>query len=163
LHEVIYGNVLIFFQNGTREITKEGIKIRPFSRNDFLAYQPSFAYDEAATYEKMATFLDEILPEKDKNGNVIDEGRSRQKVLAEYIAYIFTVLKLEKTLILFGTSANDKSVFFEVIYALLEKKTFQIIALNHLAISITGRCLSINFLITRLKSQIAFQRKNSNN
>jgi hypothetical protein len=57
LHEFIYGDVFINFQNGTGEITKEGIKIRPFSRNDFLAYQLSFAYDEAATYEKWRHFL----------------------------------------------------------------------------------------------------------
>jgi putative DNA primase/helicase len=103
--------VLINFQNGTGEITKDGIKIRPFSRADFLTYQLSFAYDRAASYTKWQSFLDEVLPEKDKEGNVIDERKSRQRVLAEYIAYIFTSLKLEKTLILLGTGANGKSVF----------------------------------------------------
>jgi putative DNA primase/helicase len=124
--------VLINFQNGTGEITRDGIKIRPFSRADFLPYQLSFAYDAAATYEKWQTFLDEVLPEKDKDGNVIDEGKSRQKVLAEYIAYIFTSLKLEKTLILFGTGANGKSVFFEVIYALLGKENISNYSLESL-------------------------------
>lgn len=111
--------ILINFQNKTGVITKDGIKLREFSRADFLTYQLSFPYDEAATFTKWQEFLDEVLPEKDKDGNVIDAGKSRQKVLAEYIAYIFTTLKLEKTLILFGTGANGKSVFFEVIYALL--------------------------------------------
>lgn len=124
--------VLINFQNVTGEITKDGIKLRPFSRADFLTYQLSFAYDEAATYTKWQAFLDEVLPEKDKNGNVIDEGKSRQKVLAEYIAYIFTSLKLEKTLILFGTGANGKSVFFEVIYALLGKNNISNYSLESL-------------------------------
>ncbi len=114
--------VLINFQNGTGVITKNGIKLRPFSRADFLTYQLSFTYDKTATFTKWQTFLDEVLPEKDKDGKVIDEGKSRQKVLAEYIAYIFTSLKLEKTLILFGTGANGKSVFFEVIYVLLGKE-----------------------------------------
>jgi putative DNA primase/helicase len=124
--------VLINFQNGTGEITKDGIKLRPFSRADFLTYQLSFAYDAAATYEKWQSFLDEVLPEKDKDGNVIDEGKSRQKVLAEYIAYIFTSLKLEKTLILLGTGANGKSVFFEVIYALLGKENISNYSLESL-------------------------------
>jgi putative DNA primase/helicase len=124
--------VLINFQNGTGEITKDGIKLRPFSRADFLTYQLSFAYDAAATYEKWQAFLDEVLPEKDKAGNIIDEGKSRQKVLAEYIAYIFTSLKLEKTLILFGTGANGKSVFFEVIYALLGKENISNYSLESL-------------------------------
>jgi putative DNA primase/helicase len=125
-------SVLVNFQNGTGEITKDGIKIRPFARADFLKYQLSFAYDEAATYKKWQLFLDEVLPEKDEQGNVIDEGKSRQKVLAEYIAYIFTNLKLEKTLILFGTGANGKSVFFEVIYALLGKENISNYSLESL-------------------------------
>ncbi len=124
--------VLVNFQNATGEITKDGIKLRPFSRADFLTYQLSFAYDAAAAYEKWQSFLDEVLPERDKDGNVIDEGKSRQKVLAEYIAYIFTSLKLEKTLILFGTGANGKSVFFEVIYALLGKENISNYSLESL-------------------------------
>ena len=125
--------VLVNFQNGTGEITKEGIKLRPFSRADFLKYQLSFAYDRAATYQKWQSFLDEVLPEKDKDGKIVDEGKSRQKVLAEYIAYIFTSLKLEKTLILFGTGANGKSVFFEVIYALLGKDNISNYSLESLS------------------------------
>lgn len=125
--------VLINFQNGTGEIKKNGIKLRPFSRADFLTYQLNFAYDESATYKKWQAFLDEVLPEKDKHGNVVDEGKSRQKVLAEYIAYIFTSLKLEKTLILFGLGANGKSVFFEVIYALLGKENISNYSLESLS------------------------------
>jgi len=124
--------VLVNFQNATGEITRDGIKLRPFSRADFLTYQLSFAYDAGVTYKKWQTFLDEVLPEKDKDGNIIDEGISRQKVLAEYIAYIFTSLKLEKTLILFGTGANGKSVFFEVIYALLGKENISNYSLESL-------------------------------
>ncbi|MCA1622729.1 MAG: phage/plasmid primase, P4 family [Acidobacteria bacterium] len=124
--------VLINFQNKTGEITKDGLKLRPFSRADFLTYQLNFAYDKDATCERWQSFLDEVLPEKDKVGNVIDEGKSRQKVLAEYIAYIFTSLKLEKTLILFGSGANGKSVFFEVIYALLGKNNISNFSLESL-------------------------------
>jgi putative DNA primase/helicase len=43
-------------------------------------------------------------------------------VLAEFIGYVFVkpkTLKLEKALILFGNGANGKSVFFEIIIAML--------------------------------------------
>ncbi len=125
--------VLINFQNGTGEITKDGIKLRPFARADFLKYQLSFAYDKTAVYRKWQSFLDEVLPEKDKDGKIVDAEKSRQKVLAEYIAYIFTSLKLEKTLILYGTGANGKSVFFEVIYALLGKDNISNYSLESLS------------------------------
>jgi putative DNA primase/helicase len=55
--------------------------------------------------------LNEVLPDPEK-----------QKVLAEFCGYIFikpSVLKLEKMLILFGTGANGKSVFFEILNSLL--------------------------------------------
>ncbi len=112
--------VLINVQNGTGEITKGRLKLRPFNRADFLTYQLNFAYDEKATCPKWQKFLDRVLPEKDENGNDVDEGKSRQKVLAEYIGYVFTRhLKLEKTLLLYGGGANGKGVFFEVISAIL--------------------------------------------
>ena len=47
---------------------------------------------------------------------------NRQKILAEYLGYLFiktSVLKLEKSLVLYGTGANGKSVFFEIVNALL--------------------------------------------
>lgn len=54
-------------------------------------------------------FLDVSLPDK-----------SAQDVLTEYIGYVFTPnLKLEKALILYISGANGKSVFFDVISALL--------------------------------------------
>ena len=45
----------------------------------------------------------------------ISFDEDKQKVFAEYCGYIFikpSVLKLEKMLILYGTGANGKSVFF---------------------------------------------------
>ncbi len=96
--------------------------LRDFSRADFLTYQLGFAYDETAIFAKWQSFLDEVLPEKDKNGKVIDEGKTRQNVLAEYLAYVLARhLKLEKTLILYGTGANGKSVVFEVTNAIYGK------------------------------------------
>lgn len=104
--------VVINLQNGTFEITEKEFYIRDFRREDFLTYQLPFEYEPNAAYPKWQAFLDEVLPDK-----------SKQDVLAEYIGYVFARhLKLEKTLILFGTGANGKSVVFEVINALLGKE-----------------------------------------
>jgi putative DNA primase/helicase len=104
-------NVLINLQNGTFEITPTKRKLREFNRVDFLTHQLPFEYEPEATAPLFQKYLDEVLPNKDK-----------QKVFAEFCGYIFikpSVLKLEKMLILLGTGANGKSVFFEILNALL--------------------------------------------
>jgi len=46
--------------------------------------------------------------------------KSAQDVLAEFVGYVFAPnLKLEKSLFLYGSGANGKSVFFDIISALL--------------------------------------------
>jgi putative DNA primase/helicase len=103
--------VLINLQNGTFEIHRNRINLRPFKREDFLTYQLPFEYEPSAAAPKWDAFLNEVLPDQ-----------SKQEVLAEYIGYVFAKhLKLEKTLILYGTGANGKSVVFDVINALLGK------------------------------------------
>src|SRR5262249_2831066 len=102
------GVCLINLLNGTFEITPTKIHLRDFKREDFLTHQLSFTYDKGATAPIWQRFLDEVLPDE-----------SRQLVLAEYIGYVFTRLKLEKTLMLYGSGANGKSVVFDVVNALL--------------------------------------------
>lgn len=109
--KAIKNNVLINLQNGTFEITPTKRGLRPFDSNDFITHQLPFEYEPEATAPLFQKYLDEVLPDKDK-----------QRVFAEYCGYIFikpSVLKLEKMLILFGTGANGKSVFFEILNALL--------------------------------------------
>jgi len=107
-----YNRVLINLQNGTLEITPKGVKLRPHSRVDFLTYQSPFKYDKKAKATLFKKYLNTVQPDIE-----------RQNVLAEYIAYIFTHhLKLEKALLLYGSGANGKSVFFEIITALLGRK-----------------------------------------
>ncbi len=106
--ETADGLCLINLLNGTFEITPTDFSIRDFRREDFLTYQLPFNYDENADAPLWHKFLDEVLPDK-----------ARQEVLAEYIGYVFTRLKLEKTLMLYGRGANGKSVVFDVINALL--------------------------------------------
>jgi putative DNA primase/helicase len=103
--------VLINLKNGTFEITPEKQFLRPPQRQDFLTYQLPFEYNQQATAPVFQQYLNTVLPDIE-----------RQYILAEYLGYVFikaSTLKLEKTLLLYGTGANGKSVFFEVVNALL--------------------------------------------
>jgi putative DNA primase/helicase len=104
-------SVLINLKNGTFEIDGNKMHLRKPDRNDFLTYQLPFPYDEKAVSPIFDDYLNTVLPDI-----------NRQKILAEYLGYLFiktSVLKLEKSLVLYGTGANGKSVFFEIVNALL--------------------------------------------
>ncbi|MDG1276933.1 MAG: phage/plasmid primase, P4 family [Algoriphagus sp.] len=105
--------VLINLQNGTFEVSPNGTQLRPFDRSDFLTYQLPFEYNPQAKAPLFETYLNKVLPDGE-----------RQKVLAEYLGFVFIKhgsnrLKEEKALVLYGTGANGKSVFFEIVSALL--------------------------------------------
>ncbi len=105
--------VQINLLNGTFEISPQGTNLRPFNRLDFITYQLPFEYNPNATAPQFEAYLNKVLPDHE-----------RQKVLAEYLGFVFikhgsNALKEEKALILYGTGANGKSVFFEVVNALL--------------------------------------------
>jgi len=99
---------LINLQNGTFKISNGKFVLKDFDRNDFLKYQLPFAYDPEATAPTFLRFIDEVLPDPE-----------RQMVLAEFFGHLFTNIKLEKALLCFGGGANGKSVFFEIINAML--------------------------------------------
>ena len=107
--------VLINLQNGTFEINSKGIQLRPFDRADFITYQLPFEYDTQAKAPIWQKYLDRVVPDKE-----------RQDVLAEFLGYIFlkhgSSLKLEAALILYGGGANGKSVFYEIVKALLGRE-----------------------------------------
>ncbi len=105
--------VLINLLNGTFLISKSGTLLRTFDPADFLLYQLPFEYDPNAKSPLFQIYLDRVLPDID-----------RQRVLSEYLGYIFMKngkggIKEEKALILYGSGANGKSVFFEIVNALL--------------------------------------------
>ncbi|MDR6194935.1 phage/plasmid primase, P4 family [Siphonobacter sp. SORGH_AS_0500] len=109
--EPIKGTERINLQNGTFEITSKGNGLRPFNYKDFFTYQLPFSYDPKATAPLFNKYLHQVLPDEDS-----------RNVLAEYMGYVFIqpdTLKLEKVLLLFGSGANGKSVFFEIVNALL--------------------------------------------
>lgn len=105
--------VLINLKNGTFEISPQGTNLRPFDRSDFITYQLPFEYNPQIKAPIFEAYLNRVLPDKE-----------RQKVLAEYLGYVFikhgsNALKEEKALVLYGTGANGKSVFFEIVNSLL--------------------------------------------
>jgi putative DNA primase/helicase len=110
--------VLINLKNGTFEIspTATGTNLRPFDRSDFITYQLPFDYNPQAKAPLFEAYLNRVLPDKE-----------RQRVLAEYLGFVFikhgsNALKEEKALILYGTGANGKSVFFEIVTSMFGRQ-----------------------------------------
>jgi putative DNA primase/helicase len=108
------GISLVNFPNGTFEISMDRQKLRAHNASDFLRYKLLFDYDPNADAPQFIEYLNTVLPDV-----------AAQKVLAEYLGYVFTNsndLKLEKVILLYGSGANGKSVFFEIVSALLGKE-----------------------------------------
>ncbi|PZF73564.1 DNA primase family protein [Taibaiella soli] len=101
-------NILVNLKNGTFEFTKYGGKLREFNPKDFLTYQLPFAYDENARCSLYDDYLIKVLPDKES-----------RDIVQEFSGYIFTTLQLEKLLLLIGSGSNGKSVFFNILCALL--------------------------------------------
>ena len=117
--------VLINLKNGTFRITPKVQALNLFSLSHFLTYQLPFEYNEQATCPRFKKYLNKVLPDI-----------SAQLVLAEYVGYLFmrhgSGLKLEKCLILYGNGANGKSVFFEILSALLGRENVSTFTLSEL-------------------------------
>jgi len=116
--------VLINLKNGTFEISPLNQFLRPPKREDFLTYQLPFEYNPNAKAPYFFDYLNKVQPDI-----------QRQHILAEYLAYIFiktSFLKLEKTLLLYGSGANGKSVFFEIVNAMLGAENVSCFSLQNL-------------------------------
>ena len=103
--------VKVNLQNGTLVVTPQGQHLQPFDPADFLTYQLPYAYNPDATAPRFERFMARVLP-----------APSCRQVLAEFLGYLFVhhrTLKLEKALLLYGSGANGKSVFYEIVQALL--------------------------------------------
>lgn len=115
--------ILINLQNGTFEFIGNNWKLKPFDPKDFLTYQLPFSYDKNAKCPMFDTYLEKVLPDKDS-----------QMILQEFSGFIFTNLNLEKCLVLTGGGSNGKSVFFNILTALIGKEntlTFSMGLFNH--------------------------------
>lgn len=114
--------VLINLLNGTFEISKDAQALRDFNAKDFLPYQLPFEFDEAAVCPMFQKYLNEVLPEKEL-----------QNIVAEFFGYIFTKgLKMEMAMFLYGSGANGKSVFFDIMNALLGRENIANFSMSNL-------------------------------
>lgn len=100
---------LVNLNNCTLEITENQVINKQHDKNNFLLYKLDFDYDIKATAPQFQQYLQTVLPDIES-----------QQVLQEFMGYIFIKqLKLEKFAILYGTGSNGKSVFFDIMMALL--------------------------------------------
>lgn len=99
----------INFHNGTLDLTT--MILNRHNTLDYFRYVLPYGYDSKARCPLFQTYLDRVMPDK-----------SAQDVLAEYIAWLFVPdLKLEKVLFLYGEGCNGKSVFIDIVEALVGK------------------------------------------
>ena len=99
----------INFRNGTLNL--KTMSLVKHDWKDYFRYVLPYDYNPGADCPMFRRYLDEVMPEKEA-----------QDVLAEYIGWLFIPeLKLEKVLFLYGSGCNGKSVFVEIIEALVGK------------------------------------------
>lgn len=123
------GQTLLNFRNGTLEISDTAEVMRDFDRDDLLTYMLPFDYDETAVCPLFDRYLVRVLPEE-----------SSRMVLAEFLGWVFLrELKLEKVLVLFGDGHNGKSVFFDLVNALLGEQNVSNYGLSSLS-KMENRC-----------------------
>lgn len=118
-------STLINLLNGTYEVSSKGkSRLREFRQSDFLTHQLNFNFDADADAPVFKNYLKEVLPDIKK-----------QSVLAEFSAYVFvkaSILNLSKILILYGGGANGKSLYFNILNALLGSANVSNYSLNSL-------------------------------
>lgn len=117
-------SVTINLNNGTFVVNPLNSRLKDYDKNDFLKYKLEFEYNPSATAPLFMEYLNRVQPDI-----------NRQKILAEYIGFLFirhSTLKLEKALLLYGSGANGKSVFFEIMSALLGKENISNFSLQNL-------------------------------
>lgn len=99
----------INLRNGTLHFTAERIELKSFDKRDGLAYQLHYDFDPSATAPQFKEFIEHVLPNK-----------AVRKLIFQYIGYIFLrKMNLEKILFFYGSGSNGKSVFLDVVKALI--------------------------------------------
>lgn len=106
---------------GTGDLGEAG-ELKPANKEDRFKYKLPYPYIPDAKAPLFERFLNKVLPDK-----------SCQNIVFEYLAYILTVnMKLEKMLFLYGSGANGKSVFFEIVRALFGSANICSYSMEHL-------------------------------
>lgn len=115
--------VLVNLQNGTFEVNPQGYRLREHRAEDFLTHLLPFSYEPRNKAPRFEKYLKEVLPDE-----------AAQCILAEFFGYVFTRrMKLEKALLLYGSGANGKSVFFDVVNEMLGRVNIATYSLSNLS------------------------------
>ncbi len=115
-------HIKINFNNGTLHIKGNGeLDFRDHNLEDGLRYILNFDYLPGEDAPVFKEYLNRVLP-----------NQCKQLPLAEFAGYAFSDLKLEKCLVLYGSGANGKSVFFEIIIALMGEENISNFSLHAL-------------------------------
>jgi putative DNA primase/helicase len=100
---------IINLQNGSLVLSETGLFLKPFDSLDFITHQLDFSHDPSAVNDLFLSYLEQVLPDADT-----------RKTLQQVAGFLFIKgLKLERIFFLYGTGANGKSVFFEVLTGVL--------------------------------------------
>jgi putative DNA primase/helicase len=102
----------INLRNGTLHFAPDGVELKSFDKQNGICYQLDYDYDPSATAPLFKKYFDQVQPDA-----VV------RKLLCQYMGYIFLPkMNLEKVLFLQGGGDNGKSVFLNVIEALIGKE-----------------------------------------
>ncbi|MGL6196650.1 MAG: DUF5906 domain-containing protein [Thermoguttaceae bacterium] len=102
----------INLKNGTLHFTENGPELKQFDKQNGLTYQLDYEYDLQVKAPVIKNFIEHVLPDK-----------CMRKLIFQYIGYVFMPhLNHEKVLFLYGGGANGKSVFLNIIKALVGKE-----------------------------------------
>ena len=103
---------LINLSNGTYHVSSKGkSELKDYKKEDWCTHILPFDYDPKAKSPRFQKYLDQVLPDLEK-----------QRILAEFTASVFiktSTMKLEKMLVLLGSGSNGKSLFTDIVNALL--------------------------------------------
>lgn len=139
------GKILINFPNGTLEITQAGRwKLREHRRADFLKYELPYSYDAAATACPLFTaYLNKVQPDT-----------TAQAVLAEFVGNALAPeLKLQKALVLNGPGSNGKSVFCDIITAVLGRENVSSYTMESLTKTDSRSCAQLENKLLNYSSE----------
>ena len=113
---------IVNLKNGSLVLSESGIELKTPDHKDFLTHQLDFSYKPDASNCLFLGYLAEVLP-----------NENTRKTLQEVAGYLFVKgLKMEKIFFLFGTGANGKSVFFEVLNGVLGEENISNYSLESL-------------------------------
>lgn len=131
--------------NGYVRITKKGVELINPIPELFITYRLPYTYDPDADCPQFEKFFNKVRP-----------GEDWQRIIMEYIGYVFSNgIKLERAMLIYGSGANGKSVFYEIIRALVGKENFTSYSLEGLTDEAGNQRAAIEGKLLNYSSEIS--------